>query len=332
MSLRGSGCSDFRPPGEIAVPSDDEDADHMEERLCGKRPANEAESPSTRRRADKTTGITMDGIRALLQQQTQDLRESQAQEMTALKTATFRELTTIRKEVRVHGDYIEQLRQTHESIESRLSAIESGRAGVASDAPSSGVNQPNLLVLGGWPQDTPKDTLLKELSESLEKIGIQDEFQDCFCTGPKRGFALSLVKNRPGESPQDLKRRLIALAQQIRFAAVQAHSMENGKHLRASLGKSRQERLLSNHIAKTKRLILTVKPGESGKVEADYSASNIWYQNNLVASASRPKPNALVDQGHAPRSWIDLVLLSKLLHVDTSELREQWADLIGPTP
>ncbi|CAE7888138.1 unnamed protein product [Symbiodinium microadriaticum] len=130
---------------------------------------------------------------------------------------------------------------------------------------------------------------------------------------------------------QDLKRRLIALAQQIRFAAVQAHSMENGKHLRASLGKSRQERLLSNHIAKTKRLILTVKPGESGKVEADYSASNIWYQNNLVASASRPKPNALVDQGHAPRSWIDLVLLSKLLHVDTSELREQWADLIGRT-
>ena len=321
-----SGGGDFRPPGEIPVPISD---DEMEDKHRGKRVAEGADSPSVRQKG-QSPGFTLDDIRGLLQQQTQVLRESQAQEMQDLKTATFKEMGAVKKELRKHGDYIDQLREQNESMEARIAAIEAGRFSAGSDAPSSRGAQPNLLVMGGWPQDTAKDVLLRELGDCLSNIGIKDSFSDIFCTGPRRGYALALVKEVQGESPQDLKRRLINIAQQIRYASLQAPTMENGKTLRASLGKTRQERLLANHVGKTKRLILTIRPDESGNVEADYSATNVWLQGHLVASATRPKPNPQVDSGPAPRSWIDIILVSKLLRTDPKEIRDNWLELVGP--
>ena len=139
--------------------------------------------------------------------------------MQDLKTATFKEMGAVKKELRKHGDYIDQLREQNESMEARIAAIEAGRFSAGSDAPSSRGAQPNLLVMGGWPQDTAKDVLLRELGDCLSNIGIKDSFSDIFCTGPRRGYALALVKEVQGESPQDLKRRLINIAQQIRYAS-----------------------------------------------------------------------------------------------------------------
>ncbi|CAE7355682.1 unnamed protein product [Symbiodinium sp. KB8] len=300
----------------------------MDDKARRKRVSEEDGSPATRQKGS-SAGVTLDDIRLLLQQQTQVLKESQSQEMEDLKTATFKELGVVKKEMRRHGDYIGQLREQNENIEARLLALENSRVGPGSDAPSSSGSRPNLLVLGGWPQDTARDDLLRELGETLTNIGVKESFSDIFCTGPRRGYALALVKEQPGEIPQDLKRRLITIAQQIRYAAVQAPSMENGKTLRASLGKTKQERLLATHVGKTKRLILTMRPGEAAHVEADYSASNVWLRGQLIASASRPKPNNQVDSGPAPRSWIDITLASKLLHADPKDMREAWLDLVG---
>ena len=302
----------------------------MDMRSRAKRGAEGDNSPATRQRGQASAGVTLEDIKLLLQQQTNDLREIQAQEMQDLKTATFKEMGALKKDVRKHGDYIAQLRDQGESFEARLTAIENSRNSAGSDAPSSGQAQPNLLVLGGWPQDTSKDDLIRELSDCLTNIGIKDLFSDYFCTGPRRGYALALVKEKQGESVQELKRRLITIAQQVRFAAIQAPSMEHGKTLRASLGKTKQERLLANHVGKTKRLILSTRPGDAAQVEADYSATNVWYKGHLVASATRPKPNAMVDQGPTHRSWIDLTLLAKLLQTDLQELRNSWQALIGP--
>ncbi|CAE7887330.1 putative 149 kDa protein [Symbiodinium microadriaticum] len=295
MSGNSALPADFRPPGEIPVPiSDDSD---MDMRSRAKRGAEGDNSPATRQRGQASAGVTLEDIKLLLQQQTNDLREIQAQEMQDLKTATFKEMGALKKDVRKHGDYIAQLRDQGESFEARLTAIENSRNSAGSDAPSSGQAQPNLLVLGGWPQDTSKDDLIRELSDCLTNIGIKDLFSDYFCTGPRRGYALALVKEKQGESVQELKRRLITIAQQVRFAAIQAPSMEHGKTLRASLGKTKQERLLANHVGKTKRLILSTRPGDAAQVEADYSATNVWYKGHLVYATenslryTRPKPS-----------------------------------------
>ncbi|CAE7243796.1 pol [Symbiodinium sp. KB8] len=180
------------------------------------------------------------------------------------------ELTGIKKDVRKHSDFIEQLRDNQEKIEDRLKHLEQRGHGSTATTTSE-VGRPNLMILGGWPQDTQKDVLLTELDTCLQQLNLQGTFEDVFCTGPRRGFAMAFVAMQPSETGVQLKRRMITLAQQIQNAQVKAPSMGTTRTLKATLGKSKHERLISNHTGKTKRLILTISPTSLGAVETEYS-------------------------------------------------------------
>ena len=296
----------------------------------GHKRATESEAPSpTRARGERSDpGITLAAIRDLLQEQTRSLMDSHQQDLLDLKTATFKELTGIKKDVRKHSDYIEQLRDNQEKMEDRLKNLEQrGHGSVATTTSEAG--RPNLMILGGWPQDTQKDILLSELDTCLQQLNLQGTFEDVFCTGPRRGFAMAFVAMQPSETGVQLKRRMIAVAQQIQNAHIQAPSMEATRTLKATLGKSKHERLISNHTGKTKRLILTISPTSLGAVETEYSAGNVWFHSKLVASATRPGPHAGCLPGKPERSWLDVVLLSKLLKTPQEEIEKHWGELMA---
>ncbi|CAE7492098.1 unnamed protein product, partial [Symbiodinium sp. KB8] len=302
--------------------------DETSGRRSGHKRSTESEVPSpTRARGDRSDGgITLEAIRSLLQEQTKSLMDSHQQDLMDLKTATFKELTGIKKDVRKHGDFIEQLRDNQEKIEDRLKCLEQRGPGSAATTTSE-ATRPNLMILGGWPQDTQKDILLAELDTSLQQLGLQGSFEDVFCTGPRRGFAMAFVAMQPSETGMQLKRRMITLAQQIQNAGIRAPSMDATRTLKATLGKSKQERLLSNHTGKTKRLILTISPTSLGAIETEYSAGNVWFHSKLVASASRLGPHDGCLPGKPDRSWLDVVMLFKLLKMPQEDIEKQWGDL-----
>ena len=71
----------------------------------------------------------------------------------------------------------------------------------------------------------------------LERIGVAQNFQDIFTTGPRRGHAMGIVKWPEGESDQALKKRLISLVREIRGASMSSKGMLPGKALWAPLAR-----------------------------------------------------------------------------------------------
>ena len=292
-----------------------------------------ASSPSpTRQRAEpRSAGIGLEDIRGLLAEQTRMLQESNQQDLMDLKTTTFKELGVIKKDMRRQSDHIDQLRDAQERMEQRLAALEEKGPGgqIASSTTASDPGRPNLLIMSGWPQDTRRETLLKELGEILHQLGLGSAFEEYFCTGPRRGFAMAFLATDLHETGAQLKRRLITVAQQIHRANLHAPSMEPGKTMRATLGKSREERLISNHAGKTKRLILTAVPGLQPVLETEFSAGSVWLRERLVASANRVQPHDECTRGKPARSWIDLRYLASELRVPLEQLSEQWNNLMA---
>ena len=188
--------------------------------LGGIKRTGRGDAPSpTRQRAEPRGGVTLVEISQLLNLQTEQLRQQGLQD---LKTATFKELGALKKDVRKHGDFIEQLRDQH-AMDQRIKALE--EKGPAASTTASGPGRPNLLILAGWPHDTAKDTLLAELQQCLQQLGLSHTFDEYFCTGPRRGFAMAFLTMDASESGQQLKRRMIAVAQQMRAFAPPAWSI-----------------------------------------------------------------------------------------------------------
>ena len=288
-------------------------------------------SPTRQRSEARSSGFTLEDIRGLLVEQTKLLQDSTQQDLMDLKTATFKELGTIKEDMRRQSDHIDQLRDAQDRMEERLVALE--EKGVTHHPPASSTaasdpGRPNLLIISGWPQDTRRQTLLKELGESLTHLGLENAFEEYFCTGPRRGFAMAFVATDAHESGAQLKRRLITIAQQIQRANLHTEGMEPGKTMKATLGKSKEERLVSNHAGKTKRLILTVAPNLQPHLETEFAAGNVWVKDKLVSSTNRTPPHGDCAQGKPPRSWIDLRYLASVLRVPQDQLLQQWQDML----
>ena len=190
------------------------DLDLGEEHRAGgvKREAAPAPSSPTRHRAEpRAGGIILEDIRGLLVEQTRLLQESNQQDLMDLKTATFKELGNMKKDMRRQSDHIDQLRDAHDRMEERLVALEEKGSDqhLASSTAASEPVRPNLLIISGWPQDTKRETLLQELGDCLVQVGLENAFEDTFCTGPRRGFAMTFLATDPHESGAQLRRRLI---------------------------------------------------------------------------------------------------------------------------
>ncbi|CAE7704303.1 unnamed protein product [Symbiodinium microadriaticum] len=279
-------------------------------RLGGKR-QTEREEPSPTRHRGETRAATLDDIRGLLMEQTRSLTESHQQDLHELKSATFKELGSIKKDVRMHGDYIAQIRDTQDKFEERLRQLEDRATGSTTAGSDSG--RQNLMIFGGWPQDTQREVLLEELTQCLVRLGLQNTFEDYFCTGPRRGFAMALLSVESRETSSMIKRRMITIAQQVQKANITTPNMEQGKCLRASLGK---------------RLILTIDPNMHQHLDTEYAAGNVWLRARLISSATRQPPHPGCAQGKLDKSWIDLQAIAEVLHVDSENLDKQWHDLM----
>ena len=278
-------------------------------------------------RADQ--GVTLGDLQRLLQERSQQLQNHQEHQIKAaisdIRKTTAAQVTAVRDEVRRHGDYIEQLRDQGEKMEARLLALEAGGVGAVQGDDRGRDSRKNLMLFGGWGPDTHRDVLLAELEEMLQKIDIYRHFEDLFTTGPRRGNALGLVAQLPGESESELKRRMIAIAPTIRGAGLRAENMQLDKNLWGSLSKTKLERLRSSHAGKLKRLILEVNSDERTHIDVEWNAGSVWLRGALLGSATRTKPIGInACEGKTPQAWLDLSTAARMLGCSELDLKERW--------
>ncbi|CAE7361985.1 unnamed protein product [Symbiodinium necroappetens] len=320
------------PPGLGApvvpgvVDSSDPDLDEDRPSKSGKR---RGQTSPTARRAEKP--ITLADLQRLLQEQSAQIQTHQEQQIKAaisdIQRTTGAQIQAVQSEVQRHGDYIDQLRDQGEKIEARLLALEAGGAGSLPERGREGDSRKNLMIFGGWGPDTHRDVLLAELKEMLQKVDCLKHFDDLFTTGPRRGNALGLVTQYPGEAEGELKRKMIGIAQTIRAANLRADNMQLDKNLWASLSKTKLERLRSSHAGKLKRLTLEVNSQEKQHIDVEWNAGSVWLRGTLIGSSTRTKPaGVVVCEGKTPQSWLDVTTTSRLLGCSEADLQAECAN------
>ena len=315
---------------EVAVPIEsDDDASVQGSPKMAKRGPGVAS-------ASGGAAVTLSDVQRLLELQSASWAKTQAAEirgaMKELKEATRTELRGIREEVVRHSDYITQLRDQGERLEARVLALETAKQTESTAYPSSSGegHQKNLLIFGGRNPETHRDDLLPELRDMLERIGVLEEFQDIFTTGPRRGHAMGVVKWAEGVTDQELKKKMIKIVQEIRGSGMASKSMTAGKNLWAAISKTKMERMRSSHAGKTKRLILEVNESEKHAMDVEWGAGSVWVRSVMVASATRPPPrDVIIKPGKLAGSWVDINQIARLLGSSSESLAERWTELIA---
>ena len=330
----GRGKAKMPPPGLDAnelpgvIDSGDSDLDESRPQKANKREGHA--SPVGRERGP----VTLSDLRALLHEQSQQLKDHQEKQIKAaitdLQKSTGAQIKAIQSDIHRHNDYIDQLRDQGERVEARLQALEAGGAGATTGGGGSGnETRKNLMIFGGWGPDTHRDTLLAELRELLGKINALQHFEDIFTTGPRRGNALGLVTQGQGETEGDLKRKMIKIAQAVREANLHSENMQSDKNLWASLSKSRVERLRSSHAGKLKRMLMEIDPTLRDHMDVEWNAGSLWLRGVLLGSATRSKPvGATIAEGKVPQAWVDLTTAGRVIGCSESDLRDRWTTLM----
>ncbi|CAE7333489.1 pol [Symbiodinium necroappetens] len=182
------------------------------------------------------------------------------------------------------------------------------------------------LVYGGWPRDSRRADILKQLQKALEKLGVwQDVDADPFTTGPRRATALSVFKARKGEGAYDVRQRMHGI---IRALADNEIILAGGKKLFATFAKSKAERDIASHAAWIKRTIHGLAPQAVQRLDIEYATGGVWAGHSFVASAKQPPPpgvaggDLLWDETKGGKHWIHVSALARELGLSEAAIRD----------
>ncbi|CAE7504171.1 ANKRD50 [Symbiodinium sp. CCMP2456] len=226
------------------------------------------------------------------------------------------------------GDQMQAMNERLRGVEEKLTRLEDGRRGGTSGDMDE--RRRNTLVLGGWNMDTPRGTILAEVEEALEKLGLA-KFTDSrpFTTGPRRSVALLNFDLRPGEADADRRRRM----HEIVSGVAEAKPFTSHKRrLWASYSKSKTEREIASHCSWLKRTLASFNRELLNHVDAEYGTGTVWLGDSVVASATRTLPENTSEDGvlwddnkpgRRPWIWIEgIAKFSGITAVGIQEARE----------
>ncbi|CAE7284848.1 unnamed protein product [Symbiodinium necroappetens] len=175
------------------------------------------------------------------------------------------------------------------------------------------------LVYGGWPRDSRRHDILRQLQRALEKLGVWDLVDsEPFTTGPRRSTALSTFQARQGEGLYEVRRRMHDI---IRAVSDNEVTLAGGKKLFATYAKNKQERDIASHAAWIKRTVAAIAPGEVQRLDLEYSTGGAWIGTSFVGSAKQPLPPGLGakdvvwDETKEGKHWVHVEGLARELGV-----------------
>ena len=118
---------------------------------------------------------------------------------------------------------LQQMQEADKEFDERLRKLE--QRGVGSDFDPSGASTTDTggerraaLILGGWDPENPAADTLREAKQLLQNLSIDLDIGEIFVPGIRRGYALIPVPDRPGENPEDKRKRVQAAISRVRRA------------------------------------------------------------------------------------------------------------------
>ncbi|CAE7801742.1 pol [Symbiodinium sp. CCMP2592] len=180
------------------------------------------------------------------------------------------------------------------------------------------------LVFGGWQPDTPRRTIVAEVTEALEKLDLQDLTDSApFTTGPRRSVALMGFKLRTGEGLGDTRRRMLKV---ITGLADSQPLTSHGKKMWCSYSRTKAERDVSGHASWVKRAINLLEQGLSSSLDIEFSTGTVWCGDSMVASATKAPPvvvqesDVMWDDRLVTNPWIHVAALARETRKDVAHL------------
>ena len=247
------------------------------------------------------------------------ITESMETKMAGLHTR----LDDVQEQAKKHGEALT-------SLEARVFQLENGggpSTTATGTASTSGSNtRRRAIVLGGYDRDTPRDTLLAELSSQVAKLQLDFDPSTMFATGIRRGTAIVPMHPKEGESEKDTSERFAKVLRQIREADIEVGVREDGKPrlLWAAWSKTQEQRQRSAYAGKVKRLLLTLD--KEAQVECEWSSGTVWLGGTRVASATTAGP--LAKETHTTKfGWLDVQKIAEKLGKEKKEIEDPWGDL-----
>ena len=287
----------------------------------------------TKRRASEPEVVSAAMIRALLSEQTKELKGSLKAELSAAieksETKMTGQITQIRndldRKLDANATEIQTVKQMQDQLLSRVGALENGASSTGQTAQA----RKPTLVFGGWKADTRRAVILSDLAAAL-KIASAEELidQSPWVPGARHSISLSEMTMRKDESESARDQRMLSIISQINEPRVAVQKLAAGNTLWAAISRPRSERGSGSHASKIRRLLHGVG-ADFGQVDAVYATGSIWYKDILVGSVDRPRNGPHVVRGKLDHSWVDLVALSKTTGVAKDELETMWNQIVG---
>ena len=170
--------------------------------------------PSKKEKVEVET-VTLDvaKIRGLLGEQSRELLAAQQGQLEkAMKEMEARvdcRVTQVEGQVAAlagqNGALESKVAGLEAALQELAGAVKEGRAhgSRASEDEVGAERRRSTLVIGGWPRDSRRQDILRELNEAIQKLGLKDSVdQEPFCTG--RGAPWLCCLSQPGQGNQKL--------------------------------------------------------------------------------------------------------------------------------
>ena len=187
------------------------------------------------------------------------------------------------------------------------------------------------LVLGGWAQDTKRQTIQEEAGVFIRREDVKDllDVSELTVYGPRRSFGLLRFQVRTGESPGDVRNRMWQVIQALRATPHKLQSAAvGGKPMWAQFTKTREARRRSAHGSMLRRVCLTVVKDaaqnqeshnvmavEEGAYDVDWNSGTVWLGEWKLGSAVHRQPANNEDVRLLGTGWVDLGATSRALGV-----------------
>ena len=307
-----------------------------------------------KRKMDTQEALTIDTIRAAIQE---ELRL----ERRELKRELLAEVREVREEVRGHlrdtnrilkdlqalqtmqGDdlrkldhvqqhqagALETLTADQKTLHDRLALLEgkfgtwqgSSHGGSSASTTDDEKRQP-ALIMGGWPEDSLASDTLQQAHQTAAQLHLEVDLGEAFVPGIRRGYTIIPIKAKEGEDDAERRRRIQQAIQKVRNANVVLGTKPDGtpQKLWMALSQSPQRRAKAKLAGKTKRLALE-QGGDPRRVEAEFATGTVWYRGTKISSGTATAPANATTAG---AGWIDLEALARLLNCAPGNLQSAW--------
>ena len=324
---------------DTPIPSLDENM--IEERRSARDRENmhhDGSPPKVRKAAsEKTEGVSVDLLKTLLaEQQTAILaaqraaiRDGVGEAIRQLEERQDAKIAKVEARSMEQDTRLSEMALSLDLLQKKVQNLESGSTRASSAAGSSDLDPSrnrNALVLGGFPRDSRRKTILDVVNGALQRLELQKLIDtDPFTTRPRSSFALLRFEKREGETNEGVKDRMHQVLNGIIRGRVKIAHQD--KPMWAGFSKTKQEREKAQHCGTIREVIRYFNPDALEVADFDYNTGTTWIGESMVGSAVDKIPPdedaARMFYSNLPhKGWINVHALSKELQADADELQE----------